>query len=161
MDNAQDRLENRVKRLETLNKIYILLVALFASIVFWGMQSVNDSVSDVLKAREFELVSSEGNVLARLTFKDNGPGLYLLDEEGRDRVAMIYGPEQGGYFVMDDSGHTRLGAALFSHGGAGYALHGKKMKGAAVLYYKEKGTLSFFGPEGEVLLRLPVDAPEK
>jgi hypothetical protein len=157
MDNAQERLESRIKRLEKLNTIYILVIVFFCSIIFLGLQSVNNSVSEVVKARQFELVSSEGNIIARLTFKDNGPGLYLIDEDGRDRVAMIFSPEQGGYFVLDESGNTRLGAALFAHGGAGYALHGKDMKGTAVLYYKEKGTLSFYGPEGEVLLRLPVD----
>jgi hypothetical protein len=62
----------------------------------------------------------------------------LVDDQGRD-----------------DAGDTRLGAAQFAHGGGGYALHGPKMKGAAVLYLAGEGSLSMYDPEGIRTARFP------
>jgi hypothetical protein len=46
-----------------------------------------------------------------------------------------------------------VGGTLFAHGGGGFALHGPEAKGAAVLYLKGDGNLTFFGAEGEVQAR--------
>lgn len=53
------------------------------------------------------------------------------------------------------TGDTRIGVAQFAHGGGGFALHGPEAKGAAVLYLKERGTLTFYGDEGGVTRQAP------
>lgn len=145
----------RMWRLERSNWV---LVSLFILLVaFWaiGMGTRPERNAETIQATAFQLVNSEGEIIAELTQKDGGPGLFLKDPEGKDRVGVLLTDEQGGFFVYDKAGDSRLGAALFSHGGAGFALHGPNMKGAAVLYYKSDGTLTFYGAEGDIVLRLP------
>ena len=52
-------------------------------------------------------------------------------------------------------GTTRVGVAQFAHGGGGFALHGPEAKGAAVLYLQGDGSLTFYGPDGDVQARYP------
>ena len=159
MENAH--LETRIRKIERTNRWLIAACVIFSATALLAMRSPQNEATDKVQAKVFELLGPDGKVAAVLCFKDGGPGLYLNDSEGRERVAAIYTPEQGGFFAMDEAGHTRLGAALFGHGGAGFALHGKDMKGTSVLYHKSTGSLSFYGPEGEVLERVPTRKAEK
>lgn len=58
-------------------------------------------------------------------------------------------------FLQDSARTIRVGLAQFAHGGGGLALHGPDARGAAVLYFKERGTLTFYGESGQRLLQLP------
>jgi len=58
-------------------------------------------------------------------------------------------------YVRDASDQVRIGVAQFAHGGGGVALHGAAAKGAAVLYFKEQGSLTFYDSEGNVIARSP------
>jgi hypothetical protein len=62
----------------------------------------------------------------------------------------------GGRFKLSIASlESRVVAAQFAHGRGGFALHGPESKGAAVLYLKEEGSLTFHGSDGEVTARLP------
>ena len=67
----------------------------------------------------------------------------------------FHSQEQSALLLKDESGNTRVGAAQFAHGGGGFALHGTDMKGAAVLYHKRGGSLSFFDTLGSLTTRIP------
>jgi hypothetical protein len=83
----------------------------------------------------------------------------LVDADGQVRIDLRHTSDETGLFIMDDAGGTRLGAAQFAHGGGGFALHGPDMKGAAVLYLKGDGSLTFYDTEGQVTHRVPESAP--
>jgi hypothetical protein len=58
-------------------------------------------------------------------------------------------------YVHDDAGDVRVGVAQFAHGGGGFALHGPQGRGAAVLYLKGDGSLTFYDVAGAVTARFP------
>ena len=109
----------------------------------------------VVRGTAFELVDAEGVVRARLGLDEGEPALRLFDAERNSRVRLFWSEQGGGLYLDDPDGTTRLGAALFEHGGAGFALHGLESKGAAVLYWKDDGRLSFYDEEGRVTARFP------
>jgi hypothetical protein len=101
-------------------------------------------------------VNTDGDVVARLGVDDeNTIGLFISDGDGNLRVSVTHEPEQSALFIRDERGDIRVGVAQFSHGGGGVALHGPEAKGAAVLYYKNGGSLSFYSADGATELRLP------
>ena len=53
--------------------------------------------------------------------------------------------------TKEAGGTTRVGIAQFAHGGGGVALHGEQSRGALVMYYKDSGSVRFFGQNGDVL----------
>ena len=81
--------------------------------------------------------------------------LQLVDRVGRVRMELRHDSTETGLFVLDEAGDTRVGVVQFGHGGGGFALHGPKMKGAAVLYLKGTGSLSFYDASGAVAARFP------
>jgi hypothetical protein len=132
METTIHRLEQRVGRLERTNRI---LVATLTLLVVAG------ALSAVRVTQTMELVQARK--------------VQLVDDQGRVRIGLRHNDEETGLFVMDEAGDTRLGAAQFAHGGGGYALHGPKMKGAAVLYLAGEGSLSMYDPEGIRTARFP------
>ena len=81
--------------------------------------------------------------------------IQLVDDAGQVRIDLRHDTTETGLFVLDESGGTRISVAQFGHGGGGFALHGPEMKGAAVLYLKGQGSLTFFDEAGEVTQRIP------
>lgn len=142
MPTEHDLLHERIVKLEsTLRKLVlavgILSVVLVGTILLdaTGFRDSGEAVPvvDLVRARGFELV----------------------DRDGRVRAELRHDAEETGLFVMDETGTTRLGAAQFAHGGGGFALHGPESRGAAVLYLKGDGTLTFFDAGGEIRARFP------
>lgn len=76
------------------------------------------------------------------------------------RVALAHDAEGSALFIRDAAGVIRVGVAQFAHGGGGVALHGPNSKGAAVLYFQESGSLTFYDPEGNPTLRVPEKTSE-
>lgn len=107
-----------------------------------------------------QLVSTDGKVLAEFAIADGNPGLYLKDSDGANRAALFHADDGTGLYIMDADGVTRIGIAQFAHGGGGVALHGPNSRGAAVLYFKEEGSLRFFDSEGIVTNRITAQKPE-
>lgn len=138
--------EARLVRLEVANKVLVLIVLIAFA---FGARSLPEPHHSV-RARSIQLLDSEGKVAAELTTRDGVPGLYILDAGGKTRVSLFHSSEATGLYVNDQDEVTRIGVAQFSHGGGGVALHGPESKGAAVLYFKDSGSLRFFDAEGKV-----------
>jgi len=152
MQSVERSLEVRVMRLERANHVLILTVILaMAGIVLVGAGSTPRNVT----ASSFELVDADGRVRATLTMGEDGPRMTLKDEAGVDRISISHEKEGTGMFIADAEGTTRIGVAQWAHGGGGFALHGPKSKGAAVLYLKGEGSLRFFDADGTVTAQVP------
>lgn len=146
----------RLRRLERRARwLTSAVLLLFGLVAFGRVDAWTPQEGDVVFARAFRLVDPDGNVLAELSQSADGPRLVLRDAGGVERVRLLHGAEESGLFVQDDRGDTRIGIAQFAHGGGGVALHGPEAKGAAVLYLKGEGSLSFYDAEGNVSYRVP------
>ncbi len=156
MTDSNLALRNRIDRLETTQK---RLLAALAMIGLVGLLAAA-SRPDVSRASAFQLLDAKGMVRAELGFRDDGVGLFLKDEEGKDRLRAIHDAGGVGLFLDDEKGTNRVGVAQFAHGGGGVALHGPESKGAAVLYLKGEGSLRFFDAEGNVTSQVLGKAPE-
>lgn len=86
---------------------------------------------------------------------DEGPGLYLLDANGIARASLVHNEAETALYLRDTEDQVRIGVAQFAHGGGGVALHGAGARGAAVLYFKDEGSLTFYDPEGDIIWRSP------
>lgn len=153
-------LEDRVSRLERANRwLWVLALLAVAGLTVAATQPTPDvgKTTDVLRARALRILDDSGALAIELTAGEEGPRVSLYDAERKRRLGLEHSGEQTGLFILDEAGHSRIGIAQFAHGGGGVALHGANQKGAAVLYMKTAGSLSFYAPEGEVLLRLPND----
>lgn len=150
-------LEARLARLERRTRWLAAGCLLLGSMVLGDRFAVRASQSggDVVAASAFHLLDESGRVVGELASGTDGPRLILRDGEGVERVRIVHEEEQSGLFVQDDRGDTRIGIAQFAHGGGGVALHGPEAKGAAVLYLKGQGTLSFYDADGKVSYRVP------
>jgi hypothetical protein len=146
MNIATLQLEQRISRLERVNTLLLIAVLISAAAMLMG--AVKSPAT--IKAQSFQLVNSEGRVQAEIVARDGNPGFYIKDEHGVDRVALFHEANASGMHVMDADGVTRIGTVQFAHGGGGFALHGPESRGAAVLYFKDEGSLRFFDAEGAV-----------
>jgi hypothetical protein len=161
--------ESRIRSLERCRRLWatvsavvvaaLAVVAATPSAARRGDPELEAVARPGVDAPAFRLLGPDGTVAAELKIGEAGPGLFLLDGEGRERVAIVHQVEQSGLFIKDADGHSRIDVAQFAHGGGGVALHGEEMKGAAVLYLEGDGSLSFYDREGGVRMRLPVEEP--
>lgn len=154
MKKSIDRIEKRIQKLESQNRILVLVCVLGLSLLAVSMTS-SDNSKKTVRAQQFVLVDSTGAVRGELSMRDGAPGFYLKDEAGTDRVVLTHEADQTALYLLDAQGDTRVGAAQFSHGGGGFALHGPEGKGAAVLYLKKSGSLRLFDEEGTVTAQFP------
>jgi len=148
-------LEGRVRKLERTNQLLLTVVGLAGLVLALG-GAARTSPTETFQCERLEVVDSEGRVRAVVgTDKEGSVGLFVHDPEGKVRVSVTHDPDQSALFIRDEEGAIRVGVAQFAHGGGGVALHGPDAKGAAVLYYKEGGSLIFFDKEGKQTLRIP------
>lgn len=148
-------LATRVGQLESANR---RLWAAFCAAVCLLFVAATRSPQppELISTRSLEIVDGAGNVQARLAATPEGPELQLLDTDGIARASLGHGVEGTALYLRDAQGTTRVGVAQFAHGGGGFALHGEEAKGGAVLYLKSgKGTLTFYGADGNVVSRVP------
>ena len=119
--------------------------------------TANRAEPGIVRAQLIQMVDADGNVRAELGVDAEGSaGLFLYDLDGRTRVALIHDPSQIALYLFDDQEVTRVGAAQFSHGGGGFALHGEESKGVSVLYMKDgAGSLTLQDKNGTLLGRMP------
>ncbi len=132
MQPVPPNLLTRVRQLERLTAVLSAAVVLLAALLLLAARR-DGQVPETLKVRR----------------------LQLLDDAGRVRMDLRHDATETGLFIMDDAGRTRIGVAQFAHGGGGFALHGPDMKGAAVLYLKDTGSLSIYDSSGAVTARFP------
>lgn len=124
-------LETRVQRLEVQNRV-LMGLAIVLSVTFL-LGYTTRQAADVVQAHRIQIV----------------------DDSGRVRMDLRHDSTETGLFILDGTGTTRVGAAQFAHGGGGFALHGPEAKGAAVLYLRGRGSLTFYDERGEVVGRVP------
>lgn len=148
IDSRWATLERRARRRDAL-----LLVFLLAVPIAWS--SAPGDSQEIVRARTFALVDRQGTVWAELKLEDGAPGLFIYDANGVSRASLAHGDDGTALYLSDELGDTRVGVAQFAHGGGGVALHGPENKGAAVLYYKDGGSLTFYDAEGGVIHRIP------
>ncbi len=156
MKDANDKLQTSVRRLQLWNAILLGSVIVLSTVVI----REQFAETSLVQAQAFQLLSTEGKVLAELTAEDGNPGLFLKDTNGVNRVALFHADDGTGLHVIDADGVTRIGIAQFAHGGGGVALHGPESRGAAVLYLKNEGSLRFFDSEGEVTNQVTAYKPQ-
>ncbi len=128
------RLENRIARLETANRRYLVLLLLlgFVFVARVGMAGADESVPEVIRAKSFEVVGDKGQVFIRLY--GSGPNSYvdMKNKQGSSVISLMAGAfgaittrdSDGHYLVM--TGKEKDGGGVLMVGGA------KKGKGAAV-----------------------------
>lgn len=155
-------LENRVRRLEWWNRTLLLGVA---SLLVYGFTSravtAKARTEKVIRAERLEIIGEQGEPAAILGFDDDGAaGFFINDPDGTLRVALAHDLSGSALFIRDAEGTIRVGVAQFSHGGGGVALHGPGSRGAAVLYLKESGSLTFYDLEGNPTSSVPTKTDE-
>jgi hypothetical protein len=137
----------------------LLLLSLTSLLVYgFGARVVpaKTKTEKVVRAERLEIMDSNGNDAIVLGFDEQGSsGVFVKDGAGTVRLALAHDPGGSALFIRDSEGVIRVGVAQFAHGGGGVALHGPGSKGAAVLYFREAGSLTFYDPEGNPTMRLP------
>lgn len=148
-------IEIRIRKLEW--RIRFLITILVVGFAFFAISMAipEEPGETSVRAHEFILVDSAGAERGELSMRDGVPGFYLKDDDGKDRVILIHNEELTALYLLDGMGDVRIGAAQFSHGGGGFALHGPEGKGGAVLYLKKSGSLRMFDPDGNVSAQFP------
>jgi hypothetical protein len=151
-------LESRIETLEKRTRLLLGALLVTMSLAMLGAAPSVDSENRTVRASRFELVDTEGRVRGELSFREGSPVFLLLDESGQDRLSLNHDGGGTALFIRDETGVIRLGATHFAHGGGGFALHGPNSKGAAVLYYDQSGSLSFYDLDGNRTLHLPEES---
>jgi len=154
MDPRYIVLEQRIVALEAQSRRWKMFgLACLLTVLVWTCYP--SAVQDAVRARSFALVDADSRTYAEIKMTDGGPGLYLIDAGGVARLSLVHNEEETALYLRDADDQVRIGVAQFAHGGGGVALHGAAAKGAAVLYFKEEGSLTFYDSEGNVIARSP------
>ena len=155
-------LERRLRRLEWWNRALVLGGVAF--LAYGGTTQVvpaKAKTEKLVRAERVEIMDSQGQPVAVLGIDEQGSaGLFLNGPGGGVRVALAHDANGSALFLRDNEGLIRVGVAQFADGGGGVALHGPGSRGAAVLYYKDRGSLTFYDLEGEPTLRVPEEESE-
>ena len=144
-------IEARLARLERWNRFLALAVAL----ILGGAVAWKPLGQETLRTRRLEVVDASGRVRVEVAATDKGTALTVLDTAGVPRATLSDDEDGTALYLRDGEGVTRVGVAQFAHGGGGFALHGPGAKGAAVLYLKGDGSLTFYDEGGQVRARFP------
>jgi hypothetical protein len=156
MSAQHESIEHRLRRIEVRNRLLSATIGGLLLILVIGM---NASPTNV-RTSSVQLVDPNGAVRAELILEDGQPRFVLKDSSGVDRLKLFHGEDGTGLYIADEGGTTRVGIAQFAHGGGGVALHGPESKGAAVLYFKNEGSLRFFDAEGKVTNMIAASKPK-
>lgn len=148
-------LESRIETLEKRTRLLLGALLVTTSLALLGAAPSTEGELETLRAARFELVDKAGRVRGELSLREGAPVFSLLDETGQDRLSLNHDAGGTALFIRDQEDVIRIGIAQFAHGGGGFAVHGPDSNGAAVLYYDESGSLSFYDPDGNTTLRLP------
>lgn len=143
-----DLLESKIRHL----KMGLFLIGSCLCLLFVSGAGFLPSVQ---RAERYEVLDGSGQLRGIFGVYDEGVMIRLLDDSGREKVKIVENGDEVGMFLNDSLGVVRVGVAQFAHGGGGIALHGPQSKGAAVLYYKDSGTLTFYEKDGTARLKIP------
>ncbi|MCH8274174.1 MAG: hypothetical protein IH851_05230 [Armatimonadetes bacterium] len=173
-------LEDRVARLERANRWLVLVCAGLVvlpmlAIVGWNATQDEQKVTDLIRARKFELVDGDGRTRVRLDTTDDQV-MRLLNREGRTLASLYAAEESAGIIVFNPEGGTL--AALGGDGsgsmlildhpesntsfvaaesGFGLLYEGKTRAEFEIEYGEP--ILRFFAKDREEIYRIPPDKP--
>lgn len=151
----ENKFEKRLKRLERQNRLQMLVILGFFALLIYGSIPVGEE-NTTIRCQRLEVLDENNQLVAALGIDADGSrGLFIHDPNDHLRLAAVQDPNQSAFYIFDTTGTVRIGIAQFAHGGGGIALHGENSKGAAVLYYKDGGSLSFYDTEGKITSRIP------
>lgn len=154
MDSRQLEIERRVLALEAQGRrLKMFGLGCLAIALAWTCYS--GGLRDEVRARSLTLVNGSDQTYAELKMTEDGPGLFLRDPGGVARLSLVHNEDETALYIRDADDQVRIGVAQFAHGGGGVALHGEAARGAAVLYFKEQGSLTFYDLDGNVVTRIP------
>ena len=131
-----DHLEARLQQLESRLRLQAAGLVLLGVLLLYGVVRPASPVG-LIQARRIQLIDGTGQVWMDLHHDSSETALFILDADHA----------------------TRVGVAQFAHGGGGVALHGPGGRGAAVLYLKGEGSVSFFDSTGTRTARFPAVSP--
>jgi hypothetical protein len=113
-------LEERIVRLERLNRMLVILLLLVCAGTILGPALTRHLPTAVLKAKQIQLVGETGEVLVSMTATANGNGtLTAQNNQGEVLVAMGSDPNgNGSISVYDGKGelYVRIGTNLNGNG---------------------------------------------
>jgi hypothetical protein len=154
MDN---KFKKRLKHLEWQNRLQMIFILGLVVFLIYG-SSPQGEENMIVRCERLEVVDGDGHLVAVLGIDADGSrGLFIHDQRDHLRLAAVQDPSQSAFYVFDTTGTVRIGVAQFAHGGGRVALHGENSKGAAVLYYKDGGSLIFYDTEGKITSRIPLN----
>ena len=136
----------------------MLVVALITVTAMLLMAQAKAPEDQVIRGSRLELLGDNGEPIVMVGTDDDGSrGLFVYDDSGRVRVVTVFDQTQSAWYALDSDGAVRAGVAHYAHGGSGVAVHGTGSRGAAVLYYKDNGSLTFYDTAGIVVDRIPAN----
>jgi hypothetical protein len=133
-EQIMKRLENRIARLETANRRYLVLLLLlgFVFVARVGMAGADESVPEVIRAKSFEVVGDKDQVFIRLYRA--GPNSYvdMKGKQGSSVITLMAGA-WGSIVTRDSDGHYLVMTGKETDGGGFVNVGGpKKGEGVAV-----------------------------
>lgn len=146
MEPSVPSLKRQVRKLQQLMWLQFCVLVICVLLLAW----LFFRSPALVQAQAFELIDENHNTRGQWKIEDGQPLFSLRDQDGVERIRLFHQADASGLFVKDHHDTTRIGIAQFAHGGGGVALHGAESKGAAVLYFKESGSLRFFDTYGSV-----------
>jgi hypothetical protein len=125
-----------------------------------GATRAAPSVPDVVQARAFEVVDSNGQVRGALGVTSDGPALLITDAAGHGRAGLGLGPTGEPVLVLRDAaGKNRAALSLAADGMPGLFFYSAaKVRGVTVGIDKGGPVLDLADPKGVTRARLEVDA---
>ena len=119
------RLENRIARLETANRRYLVLLLLlgFAFVARVGMAGADESVPEVIRAKSFEVVGDKGQVFIRLHREAANSHIGLYNNQESPVISLMAGA-WGSIMTRDSDGHRLVMMHKITGGGGSLTIGG-------------------------------------
>jgi hypothetical protein len=138
--------DTRIESLETqVRTLKRMLFGVFGLIVVGGLLAATSlqSVPDVIRAKNFEVLNEEGVVIASLRENPHGRGwLSIRDEVGRS-VAAITGDKRGGWLTIDNIKGNNVASLLVDEKGGWLIVKDHEgIASASVIADKEGGWIT-------------------
>jgi hypothetical protein len=164
---GEDRLENLiadVARLKRQNRVLrgagLVVLCALAGLVLVNQKNP-DQVADVLQAKEFLLVDSEGYVRAALGFSDGEgaePGLDIYDRYGELKLSLaVLEDETPGIALFDSRGELRTVIDIDEEDSPGMYLYDGEgiLRGMMTVFADGSPDVTLFDKEGAILWGSP------
>ena len=93
-----ERLERGMRRWRRLAAVLVVGLVVGLVVVSWG----EDEIPDVVKAREFQVVNKDGELVALMVATEYGGGVVVKNKAGKIAAGMSAGVDGGGGVVVNN-----------------------------------------------------------